>query len=214
MGFSDALRCNAKSKSTGEQCKAAAVSGKTKCRMHGGKSTGAKTPRYGNKDALKYGIYSAGYTAEEQALLESVSLGKLDDEIKAARILVMRAMRVMREIEEGGTNTLQNQAGFELSEIELASVGDRKRQRTVSKRPDFRAIIDRGLARISSLERARAELLAGGTEDLSARAKAILDAIKSMDAIEEGPAGGTASGNAVNAVNAVDQQRDDSSRDR
>jgi len=36
-------QCNAKSKRSGERCKAPAVSGKTKCRMHGGASTGPRT---------------------------------------------------------------------------------------------------------------------------------------------------------------------------
>jgi len=37
------IRCNATSKRTKQQCMAPAVSGKTKCRTHGGKSTGPKT---------------------------------------------------------------------------------------------------------------------------------------------------------------------------
>lgn len=37
-------RCQARSKRTGLQCKAPAISGKSKCRFHGGKSTGPKTP--------------------------------------------------------------------------------------------------------------------------------------------------------------------------
>lgn len=37
-------QCQAKSKRTGIQCRAPASKGKTKCRFHGGKSTGPKTP--------------------------------------------------------------------------------------------------------------------------------------------------------------------------
>lgn len=37
------LQCNAKSKRTQRQCRAPAAKGKTKCRFHGGKSTGPKT---------------------------------------------------------------------------------------------------------------------------------------------------------------------------
>jgi hypothetical protein len=37
-------RCNALSKRTKQQCRAPAMKGKTKCRFHGGKSTGPKTP--------------------------------------------------------------------------------------------------------------------------------------------------------------------------
>lgn len=37
------IRCNAMSKRTKQQCMAPAISGKTKCRSHGGKSTGPIT---------------------------------------------------------------------------------------------------------------------------------------------------------------------------
>ena len=36
-------QCNALSKRSRQRCKAPAIKGKTKCRFHGGKSTGAKT---------------------------------------------------------------------------------------------------------------------------------------------------------------------------
>jgi len=38
------LQCQAKSKRTHQQCRAPASKGKTKCRFHGGASTGPKTP--------------------------------------------------------------------------------------------------------------------------------------------------------------------------
>ncbi len=38
------VQCQAKSKRTGVQCRAPATAGKTKCRFHGGASTGPKTP--------------------------------------------------------------------------------------------------------------------------------------------------------------------------
>jgi len=43
-GHISCLQCSAQSKRTGLQCKAPAISGKSKCRFHGGKSTGPKTP--------------------------------------------------------------------------------------------------------------------------------------------------------------------------
>jgi len=39
------MRCNAKSKTTGKQCGAHAIPGKTKCKYHGGWSTGPKTKK-------------------------------------------------------------------------------------------------------------------------------------------------------------------------
>ena len=43
-GHISCLQCSAQSKRTGLQCKSPAISGKSKCRFHGGKSTGPKTP--------------------------------------------------------------------------------------------------------------------------------------------------------------------------
>jgi hypothetical protein len=37
------IRCSAMSKRTKQQCKVPAIKGKTKCRIHGGRSTGPKT---------------------------------------------------------------------------------------------------------------------------------------------------------------------------
>ena len=37
-------RCNAKSKRTKQQCRNPAIKGKTKCKNHGGRSTGSRTP--------------------------------------------------------------------------------------------------------------------------------------------------------------------------
>ncbi len=56
-----APRCNAKAKSTGMQCQAPAMRGKSKCRLHGGKSTGARTAKgleKCRKANWKHGHYS------------------------------------------------------------------------------------------------------------------------------------------------------------
>lgn len=49
------LRCGAKTRS-GAPCQAPAVSGKKRCRMHGG-AKGSGAPK-GNQNALKHGMYS------------------------------------------------------------------------------------------------------------------------------------------------------------
>ena len=53
MAFAHAAQCTAKTKTTGQRCKAPAVTGSTKCRMHGG-----KTPRGVDSPHLKTGLYS------------------------------------------------------------------------------------------------------------------------------------------------------------
>ena len=60
------LRCGAQTRK-GTPCAAPAVSGKARCRMHGG-AAGSGVPA-GNQNALKLGLY----TAEEQALKRHMS---------------------------------------------------------------------------------------------------------------------------------------------
>jgi glucans biosynthesis protein len=56
-------RCGAKTRS-GKPCMAPAVSGKERCRMHGG-AQGSGAPR-GNKNALKHGRYTRQAIAERR----------------------------------------------------------------------------------------------------------------------------------------------------
>ena len=56
-------RCGAKTCS-GKPCKSPAVSGKKRCRMHGG-AEGSGAPR-GNRNALKHGLYTREAIAERK----------------------------------------------------------------------------------------------------------------------------------------------------
>ena len=58
-------RCGAKTRS-GKLCNSPAVSGKKRCRMHGG-APGSGAPK-GNKNALKHGFYTREAREERQAL--------------------------------------------------------------------------------------------------------------------------------------------------
>jgi hypothetical protein len=69
-------RCGAKTRS-GKPCLSPAVSGKRRCRMHGG-ATGSGAPR-GNKNALKSGFYI------RQRILER---RRLQDFLRQARALI------------------------------------------------------------------------------------------------------------------------------
>ena len=74
------LQCSAKSKRTGVQCRAVALKGKTKCRAHGGKSTGPKTPAGKARIAaahLVHGDATRAARAEYRAAL--VRLAKLEE---------------------------------------------------------------------------------------------------------------------------------------
>jgi hypothetical protein len=61
-------RCGAKTRS-GNACQSPAVSGKDRCRMHGG-AKGSGAP-HGNRNALKHGSYS-GETKAFKALVKAV----------------------------------------------------------------------------------------------------------------------------------------------
>jgi hypothetical protein len=73
-------RCGAKTRS-GKPCQSPAVSGKLRCRMHGG-AHGSGAPR-GNKNALKHGLHT------REAIEERRRLGAL----------MKRAMSLVRDIE-------------------------------------------------------------------------------------------------------------------
>jgi len=53
-GLIFARRCGAKTRN-GKPCRSPAVQGKTRCRMHGGKGSGAPV---GNNNALRTGLYT------------------------------------------------------------------------------------------------------------------------------------------------------------
>lgn len=76
MALSDALQCNAKAKSTGERCNNPAVTGSTKCRLHGGKSLrGEASPTYKHGKFSNYlperlvKIYEAVQADDEASIL-------------------------------------------------------------------------------------------------------------------------------------------------
>ena len=72
------LRCGAKTRS-GKPCMAPAVSGKKRCRMHGG-APGSGAPK-GNQNALKSGLFTREAIAERR---------KLRELIRSARQLVQK----------------------------------------------------------------------------------------------------------------------------
>lgn len=65
--MSQSLRCGAKTRA-GTPCQAPAVSGKKRCRMHGG-ATGTGAPK-GNRNALKHGLYTREMLEERKELAQ------------------------------------------------------------------------------------------------------------------------------------------------
>lgn len=71
MGMS--ARCGAKTRS-GKTCRSPAVTGKKRCRMHGGaEGSGAPT---GNQNAFKHGFYSKAAIEERRAMKKLIGEAK------------------------------------------------------------------------------------------------------------------------------------------
>lgn len=150
--------CGAKTRS-GSPCQSKAMAN-GRCRMHGGKSTGA--PK-GNKNNLKAGgIYSQFLTDEERVISTEMELGSLDEELKLCKIRLMRALKAEAE---------QQAQAEEFDKLELESLNespsligglpdnDELIQTKQFRRRDYGIIIDRLIARIESLETRRASLI-------------------------------------------------------
>lgn len=74
------FRCQAKSKRTGLQCRAPAMSGKVMCKSHGGASTGPRTEAGKRRIAdahLKHGLYTKDAIAQRQEA--AARLAQLED---------------------------------------------------------------------------------------------------------------------------------------
>jgi hypothetical protein len=151
--------CGAETRA-GTPCKRSPLAGKRRCLLHGGASTGAGKPaRPGNQNARKHGIYSNRLTDEETEMLALMPVGTLDEEVRLARVLLMRTL------------------GEELTEEKLAML-----DRVILRRPGLEVTyrppkyleqIIRLLGKIGRLELARAELLAEIGEQERNRATSI-----------------------------------------
>ena len=86
------MHCGAKTRA-GTPCATPAMPN-GRCRMHGGKSTGAPL---GNDNAVKHGIYRATLTDEEREGYDSLELGSVDHELRLARIRLARTLKAERD---------------------------------------------------------------------------------------------------------------------
>lgn len=146
--------CGASKRGNGEPCKRHAIPGSSRCKLHGGKSSGPKEQR-GNKNAAKPGsIYSQFLTDDENDLLAGIELGRVDDELRLTRIRLMRALA--RENEFGNTLEVDSEKEEPIQingkDTALTSIT------TTSKVRDYSALIDRLTARVESLERTKEDL--------------------------------------------------------
>lgn len=162
------IKCGANSKTTGKPCTQWAVTGMKRCKMHGGITT-----TRGNKSAVKPGtLYSKYLTEEERKSFDNVELGTVDAELRLMRVRLDRALKAEHEQKADDT------------EIEIKIERDGGGPETVGeerhyKKRDYKQIIQVTLARIESLEKTRAELMASGkggsNDDLASALRDLAD---------------------------------------
>jgi hypothetical protein len=147
------VQCKAFARSTGAQCQAKAVPGKTVCRKHGGLSEGA--PK-GNQHATKHGIYGKHFTDEERDALPDFEsrIGTLTEEITLCRVRINRALAAENEAWNLDPNGLEIVRFVDKAATEFAAGPEH-----VHERIDYGAHVERLLRRLESLEKTRAELI-------------------------------------------------------
>lgn len=163
----------------GEPCKKPPLKGKTRCKLHGGKSLGGKKSK-----TFSHGIYSSVLTPEELSMQDALSarLSSVDDEINLIRVRLLRAQRA--ENEERLNDTLH------IEEVKTAIGGEFSGTTTTSRRTDWTGIIDRLMGRLGQLMKVRMELkVATGDSEFSGvpadesmdRARRIKEALGAID---------------------------------
>lgn len=163
----------------GEPCKKPPLNGKTRCKLHGGKSLGGKKSK-----TFSHGIYSSVLTPEELSMQDSLSarLSSVDDEINLIRVRLLRAQRAENEERLNGT--------LHVEEVKTAIGGEFSGTTTTNRRTDWPGIIDRLMGRLGQLMKVRMELkVATGDSEFSGvpadesadRARRIREALSAID---------------------------------
>lgn len=156
------ISCGAKTRNGGTCKRAQMPNGR--CNLHGGKSTGPKSPNTKNNASSPGSIYSQFLTEEEREIEKVIKLGNIDDELIIMRIRLRRTLDAERtangapELDE----VTENDGGSEYIATETRKLKVR----------DYPALIDKTMARIESLEKTRKTLLeesrsSDGLEDMT-----------------------------------------------
>lgn len=147
-----------------------------RCKLHGGKATGAKNP---NKDfgkdnpAYSHGIYTKFFRPDEKDLIDAgaIRLGEVDEELRVMRIRLKRTLEAREAWEaecRGEVDGKDEASSLVLVESEEGEKPFGKDADVMPfeakkrKLPNYDDIIDRTVVRIESLEKTRKELLKEG----------------------------------------------------
>jgi hypothetical protein len=165
-------RCGAKNRQ-GEPCKLAPMIGKTRCRLHGG-----KTPKGGIGNPV-HGMYTSRLTDEEKTVFDSLELGSVDYALRMANLILMRSVN----------RHLQLTANEPVTALEIVEkrIMEEEGSMSVLRRPDTLAIIDRYMGRIGHLEKVRLEILAAAKdagEGIDDKARDLVETLREMKALE------------------------------
>lgn len=153
-------RCGAKTRS-GKPCTQWPMRGKTRCRLHGGLSTG---PPKGSQNAFKYGIYASGIKDDEKELYEQIKVGTLDDDIRIIKLQLARAVKAQKEFEEVNPGVGLEAVESKGSALKKTAEGWEKSE-VIKKHPDYRKIIFQLSGRIAKLELTRSAIKTGDGDD-------------------------------------------------
>lgn len=174
--------CGAKTRS-GQPCQNRAMAN-GRCRMHGGKSTGAPKA---NQNARTHGIYSDALADDEKGLWEQVEVGNLDNAIKIAHLQLRRALIAQNKAEGGdGLDVDMDSVTTVIPESGSPDDGEpaetpRQTSTVQRRRRPYEDIINRLLGRIGDLEAKRAEMInkAGHADDMAALLSDLIDKLPS-----------------------------------
>lgn len=150
-------KCGAKTRS-GLPCQSYAVLGGNRCRMHGGKGSGAKK---GNLNAFSLGLYSDAILPEEQDIAPQIELGTVDKELRIARLRLRRVLQAELTEEEFKLVSRVEQPAI----LGGIPVYEELIKTETFQNKDFGPIVDRLMSRIESLERTRVDLIKHAAAD-------------------------------------------------
>lgn len=156
--------CGAKTRA-GKPCQNAAMAN-GRCRMHGGKSTGA--PK-NNQNSVKAGaLYSDYYTDEEKLLAEELELESIDAELRLCKIRLNRALKLEAEQTEALELERIVETPALVGGVPITDDPDVPPvQQKTFVRKDYEPIIQRLLGRIESLTLTRQKLINGMKLDIT-----------------------------------------------
>jgi len=147
--------------------------------LHGGRSTGAP----GNKNALKHGVYCKTLLDGEEAIVATVPIGSLDEEIVIAKIRLRRALLAERSqlLQLKHDVKAEREKALELESTEREIADGKTIERTRRRLVDHGAVIHNLVNQIVKLENQRMLLKQGPVPTPEAQARIARELLAKMN---------------------------------